>query len=196
MYKGSKNILRFNLDPVVTTTSSIFTIFFQTSPFILLSNFLFNENGFEVCTSQYSMRLGYFLNLIHTQITGANGHLGFRALVSALEAGYKVRAVVRRQAAADQIKAAKSVQPYLNQIEIVFIQDLLQDGAFDEAVVEMDYVLHIASPVSRPVSRMPRTYTSPLLISKSRVTTITRTSSSQQSKAPSVFSSQQSNPIP
>jgi nucleoside-diphosphate-sugar epimerase len=85
------------------------------------------------------------------QITGANGHLGFRALVSALEAGYQVRAVVRRPAAAEQIKAAKSTQPYLSNIEIVFVQDLLQEGAFDDVVVGMDYVLHLASPISRPV---------------------------------------------
>jgi uncharacterized protein YbjT (DUF2867 family) len=92
-------------------------------------------------------------NILKTfQVTGANGHLGFRALVSTLEAGYKVRAVVRRPAAAEQIKSAKSTQPYLNQLEIVFIQDLLQEGVFDEAVIGMDYVLHIASPVSRPVS--------------------------------------------
>jgi hypothetical protein len=60
--------------------------------------------------------------------------------------------VVRRPAAAQQIKIAKSTQPYLSQIEIVFIQDLLQEGAFDDAVIGMDYILHIASPVSRPVS--------------------------------------------
>lgn len=64
-----------------------------------------------------------------------------------------MRAVVRRPAAAEQIKTAKSIQSYLNLIEIVFIQDLLQEGAFDEAVIGMDYVLHIASPVSRPVSQ-------------------------------------------
>lgn len=86
------------------------------------------------------------------QVTGANGHLGFRVLVSALEAGYRVRAVVRRPAAAEQIKTAKSTQPYLNQLEIIFIQDLLQEGAFDDAVIGIEYVLHIASPVSRPVS--------------------------------------------
>ncbi|KAN0104873.1 NAD(P)-binding protein [Hyaloscypha variabilis] len=83
-------------------------------------------------------------------ITGANGHLGFRALVSALEAGYQVRAVVRRPAAAEQIKNAKSIQPYHNKLEIVFVQDLLKEGAFDDAVVGVDYILHIASPVSRP----------------------------------------------
>jgi nucleoside-diphosphate-sugar epimerase len=71
-------------------------------------------------------------------------------LVSSLEAGYKVRAVVRRPAAAKQIKAAKSTQPFLGNLEIVFVEDLLKDGAYDEAVKDMDYVLHIASPVSRP----------------------------------------------
>jgi uncharacterized protein YbjT (DUF2867 family) len=88
---------------------------------------------------------------MNPQITGANGHLGFRALVSALEAGYQVRAVVRRPAAAEQIKTAKTIQPYLNKIEIVFVQDLLQEGAYDDAVIGIDYILHIASPVSRPV---------------------------------------------
>ena len=63
-----------------------------------------------------------------------------------------MRAVVRRPTAAEQIKTAMSIQPYLGQIEIVFVQDLLQEGAFDEAVIGMDYILHIASPVSRPVS--------------------------------------------
>jgi nucleoside-diphosphate-sugar epimerase len=93
-------------------------------------------------------------SLTTPQITGANGHLGFRALVSALSAGYAVRAIVRREAAAEQIKAAKSIQPYLHQIQIMIIQDLLKERAFDEAVVGMDYVLHIASPVSRPVSHI------------------------------------------
>ena len=61
-----------------------------------------------------------------------------------------MRAVVRRPAAAEQIKAAKSTQPFLGNLEIVFVEDLLKDGAYDEAVKGMDYVLHIASPVSRP----------------------------------------------
>jgi uncharacterized protein YbjT (DUF2867 family) len=74
-------------------------------------------------------------------------------LISALEAGYKVRAVVRRPAAAEKIKIAESTQPYLDNLEIVFVQDLLEEGAFDEALVGIDYVLHIASPVSRPVRK-------------------------------------------
>ena len=65
-----------------------------------------------------------------------------------------MQAVVRRPAAAEQIKAAKSTQPYLKNLDIVFIQDLLQESAFDEAVIGVDYVLHIASPVTRPVSQL------------------------------------------
>ena len=75
-------------------------------------------------------------------------------MISALEAGYKVRAVVRRPAAAEQIKTAKSAQRHLSNLDIVFIQDLLQEGSFDEAVIGVDYILHIASPVSRQVGQI------------------------------------------
>ena len=36
------------------------------------------------------------------------------------------------------------------------MNDILVDGAFDEAAQGMDYVLHVASPITRPVSRLPR----------------------------------------
>jgi len=59
---------------------------------------------------------------------------------------------VRRQTACDQIKNAKSTQPYLKSLEIVFVEDLLEEGAFDDAVVGVDYVIHVASPIVKPVS--------------------------------------------
>jgi hypothetical protein len=61
---------------------------------------------------------------------------------------------VRRQAAADQIKNAKSTQPYLQSLEIAFVEDLLKESAFDDAVVGVDYVIHVASPIVKPVSAM------------------------------------------
>lgn len=91
-------------------------------------------------------------NLTNLQVTGANGHFGFRVVVSALQAGYKIRAVVCRQEAADQIKAAASIQPYLSNLEIVLVQDLLKEAAFDEAVIGMDFVIHVASPIMQQVS--------------------------------------------
>ena len=38
-------------------------------------------------------------------ITGVTGHVGFRVLIFALEAGYRVRAAVRNQGKADTILA-------------------------------------------------------------------------------------------
>ena len=134
------------------TVPNLFAAGFQTSISSFTPTLVLIKMAQKSVLVSPHVRREYLHFLTTSQITGANGHLGFRALVSSLEAGYKVRAVVRREAAAEQIKAAKSTQPYLNQIEIVFIQDLLQEGAFDEAVIGMNFVLHIASPVSRPVS--------------------------------------------
>lgn len=65
-----------------------------------------------------------------------------------------MRAVVRRPEAATQIKVATSTQPYLSQLEIVVVKNLLEEGAFDDAVIGIDYILHLASPISRPVSEI------------------------------------------
>jgi nucleoside-diphosphate-sugar epimerase len=87
------------------------------------------------------------------QITGANGHVGFQIVATALKAGYKVRAAVRQASAGAQIKAAKSVQPYLQSLEIAIVPDMIKDGAFDDAVAEMEYVIHVAFPMAHgPVS--------------------------------------------
>lgn len=83
------------------------------------------------------------------QVTGVSGFLGFRILAFALEAGYRVRGVVRRQAQIDTIKAAPSAQPYLDNLEFVVIPDLLKEGAFDEALEGVTYILHCASPIPR-----------------------------------------------
>ncbi|KAE9961526.1 hypothetical protein BLS_001862 [Venturia inaequalis] len=113
--------------------------------------------------------------------TGANGHLGFRVVVSALEAGYKVRAVVRRVEAGDQIKAAGSIQPHLSSLEIVVVEDLLAEGAFDELVKGMDGIIHIASPLTKQTDKYieevvepARQMTMGLLKSAAKVKTVKR----------------------
>lgn len=65
-----------------------------------------------------------------------------------------MRAAVRQASAGEQIKAAKSIQPYLQNLEVAFIPDMTKAGAFDEAAAEMDYIIHVAFPMARgPVSR-------------------------------------------
>jgi nucleoside-diphosphate-sugar epimerase len=76
--------------------------------------------------------------------------IGFRVIVEALQLGYKVRAAVRKEEGFEQIKAAESVQPYLDQLEHVIVPDILVEGAYEEAVKGVIYVIHLASPISSP----------------------------------------------
>ena len=82
-------------------------------------------------------------------LTGASGHVGFRTLVTALEAGYRVRATVRSQAKVDAILATpsiKSLSPGPN-LSFVLIPDILADDAYEEALKDVTYVVHVASPI-------------------------------------------------
>ena len=80
-------------------------------------------------------------------ITGATGHIGFRTLAQLLEAGYRARVTSRSLASADRLKALPSIKPYLDSVETVEVPDVLKEGAFDEVVKGVDYVLHLASPL-------------------------------------------------
>ena len=80
-------------------------------------------------------------------ITGATGHIGFRTLCLLLQANYRARVSLRRPEQAQKIKAAESIKPYLKDIEFVHVPDITRDNAFDEAIKDVEYVLHIASPI-------------------------------------------------
>ena len=81
-------------------------------------------------------------------VTGATGFIGFRTLIEALKAGYRVRAAVRNEGGIQKIKAADSTQPYLSQLEFVLVPDILKEDAYYEAVRGVDYVIHLASPTT------------------------------------------------
>jgi nucleoside-diphosphate-sugar epimerase len=72
--------------------------------------------------------------------------------VTALEAGYRVRAPVRSISKTEPIKAAPSVQKYLNKLEFVIVPDIINEGAFDDAVKGVDCIIHCASPLALEVS--------------------------------------------
>lgn len=81
-----------------------------------------------------------------------SGHVGYRVLVEALGRGYRVRAIVRRPEQGEQIKATRSVQPRLDNLEIVIVKDLLVPGAFDTVLNGVNGVIHVASPLAIEVS--------------------------------------------
>lgn len=78
-------------------------------------------------------------------LTGGNGFVGAHVCRELLTNGYRVRAVVRSQAKADQVK--KSHQEWSQQIDgFSIIPDITAPGAYDEAVQGVDYIMHVASP--------------------------------------------------
>ncbi|KZM23558.1 uncharacterized protein EKO05_0011230 [Ascochyta rabiei] len=77
-------------------------------------------------------------------ITGANGTIGYACVVYALNIGYRVRCIVRRENAVATIESAPSVQPYLDRLEFAIVPDNAIEGAYDEAFADVDYVVHIA----------------------------------------------------
>ncbi|PVH79994.1 NAD(P)-binding protein [Cadophora sp. DSE1049] len=81
-------------------------------------------------------------------ITGVSGHVGFNTLALALARGYRVRAIVRRADQGEKIKKTSSVKPYVANLEIVVVSDLLKPGAFDGVLDGACGVLHIASPLA------------------------------------------------
>ena len=81
-------------------------------------------------------------------ITGVSGHVGFKVLVNALELGYSVRAVIRGTSKEAGILATKSIQT-LNpgaRLSFVVVQDNSVDGAYDEALNGVKYVIYVGSP--------------------------------------------------
>ncbi|KAH9487433.1 Putative uncharacterized oxidoreductase [Psilocybe cubensis] len=79
-------------------------------------------------------------------VTGANGYIAMWAIRIFLERGYFVRGTVRSES------KAKDVNDYFNSVglgdklEIVIVNDIAKEGAFDEAVKDVDGIAHMASP--------------------------------------------------
>jgi nucleoside-diphosphate-sugar epimerase len=82
-------------------------------------------------------------------ITGVTGHIGFKTLTYALASGLCVRAAVRSQSKANTLLAHPTIQS-LNpgsRLTFVIVPDLTALGAYDEAVVGVRHIIHIASPL-------------------------------------------------
>lgn len=79
-----------------------------------------------------------------TQITGANGTIGYACTAYALCTGYRVRCIVRREDAIATIRSGPSVQSYLDRLEFAVVLNNEIGGAYDDAFANVDYVVHVA----------------------------------------------------
>lgn len=79
-----------------------------------------------------------------------SGFVGFKTLVTTLDAGYKVRAVVRKSSQIEAIKRTLGAQLH-NNVDFAVVADMAAEHAFDHLVEGVVFILHIASPMNKPV---------------------------------------------
>lgn len=88
-------------------------------------------------------------------ITGTGRHLGFRILVSTLEAGHRVMAIVRDEEQLEKIARKPSVTPYRDQLTFALVKDKDLDAprVFEHFMQEVTHVIHNASITVSPGPR-------------------------------------------
>ncbi|KAJ6119191.1 hypothetical protein N7523_003471 [Penicillium sp. IBT 18751x] len=82
-------------------------------------------------------------------ITGATGFVGSATALAALKAGYKLRVCLRKPSEA--LEAALS--EYSQNVEYVIVPDITDETAFRGKLDGVDYVLHLASPLTHGIEK-------------------------------------------
>lgn len=77
-------------------------------------------------------------------LTGATGFIGSYVLQNCLKAGFKVRVSVRKE---EQVQSLKAQFASHGELDFVVVPDISKAEAFGNALSDVDYVLHIASPM-------------------------------------------------
>ncbi|KAJ3991934.1 D-lactaldehyde dehydrogenase [Lentinula boryana] len=77
-------------------------------------------------------------------VTGANGFVAAWVIRMLLEKGYKVRGTIRSEGKGVYLK--KIFAEYGDNFELVVVEDITKDGAFDNAIEGVDAIAHTASP--------------------------------------------------
>lgn len=78
-------------------------------------------------------------------VSGANGYVAMWVVRTLLEQGYAVRGTVR-SAEKGRYLSELFNKDYSGKFELIIVEDITKDGAFDEAVKGVDGIAHTASP--------------------------------------------------
>lgn len=81
-------------------------------------------------------------------VTGGNGFVAGWSIVELLQKGFEVRTTVRNLAKANAVRASISMQVDTSHLHF-FAADLLRDDGWDDLMVGVDFVLHVASPLGQ-----------------------------------------------
>jgi nucleoside-diphosphate-sugar epimerase len=77
-------------------------------------------------------------------VTGPTGFVGAHVFSALLNAGYRVKGTIRSPAKAKYLEAKFSA--FANDFSLVTVPDIQALGALDEAVQDVDFICHVASP--------------------------------------------------
>lgn len=93
--------------------------------------------------------------ILHMQLIG---FVGICTLQIALAVGYSVKTSVRTLAKAESIRCSPALAKYdfTSRLELPIVPDITVDGAFDDALKNATYVIHVASPLAKSVP--PKNY--------------------------------------
>lgn len=78
-------------------------------------------------------------------ITGATGFIGAQVAKHALEAGHNVKLSIRRETSIEKLR--RVFADHLDQLQFTLVSDICAPGAFDDALQDVDQVIHLASPL-------------------------------------------------
>lgn len=82
------------------------------------------------------------------QITGVSGFIGFKTLILALQAGFRVRAVIRRAEQAKKLQLHAKIAPFIANIDWCIIPDLTDGNLLTSNLTGITGILHLASPLA------------------------------------------------
>ncbi|KAF9561492.1 D-lactaldehyde dehydrogenase [Agrocybe pediades] len=93
-------------------------------------------------------------------VSGANGYIAMWTVRLLLERGYAVRGTVRDESKVEYMKKYFDSLGFGDKFETVIVPDIVKEGAFDEAVKDVDGIAHMASPFHTNVKE-PEEFISP-----------------------------------
>ncbi|KAI0325808.1 NAD-P-binding protein [Cubamyces sp. BRFM 1775] len=77
-------------------------------------------------------------------VTGANGYIAVWVVKSFLDAGFAVRGTVRSESKAGHLR--NLFKSFGDKFEVVIVEDITKEGAFDAYVKDVDAIAYTASP--------------------------------------------------
>jgi nucleoside-diphosphate-sugar epimerase len=81
-------------------------------------------------------------------VTGGSGFIAGHCIIQLLDQGYLVRTTVRSLSKEEAVRSVLSDAGMVNGQNLSFVEaDLMSDSGWADAVADVDFVLHVASPV-------------------------------------------------